>query len=318
MPVRSHLTDIDDVVEEMPPTMRAARIHGYGGHDVIQVDEVAVPVPGPGEVLIRVAATSFNPVEVALRSGELREVMPLSLPYTLGWDVSGTVVKVGATVTKVGPGDRVIGWIDTGGAAAEYVVAPMSVLAAAPFDVSLEDAAAIPSAALTAWQAVVEHGEVQKRQRVLINGAGGGVGLFAVQFAKRAGAVVLATADPDAAAVVRAVGADQVMDWGSEVLPTEVDVVINLVAIAPSVAAELAALVRPGGRLVSASTPFPGDGAVHFVARNDAAQLAKIVALVNAGRVKVEIAHALPLTELSTVHRRSETGQISGKIIIRL
>ncbi|MFF4779157.1 alcohol dehydrogenase catalytic domain-containing protein [Microtetraspora fusca] len=152
-------------------TMRAARIHEYGDASVISLDEVAVPKPGPGEVLIRVAATSFNPSEVGLRMGLLQDVLGVTLPHTLGWEVAGTVVTGAGDLA---PGDRVFGLID--GAAAEYAVAKASMLARAPERIPLADAAAVPVAGLTAWQAVFEHARVGRGSRVLINGAGGGVG----------------------------------------------------------------------------------------------------------------------------------------------
>lgn len=322
MPVRLHSTETIKPgtikpIASIATTMRVARIHDYGGPETIRFDVVPVPEPGPGAVLIRVTATSFNPSETALRSGQLREVLPLPLPYTLGWDVSGTVIQLGLGVTAFAPGDRVIGRLDTGGAAAEYVVATTDVLVAAPAVLPLDTAAAIPVAALTAWQAVFEHAKVTTGQRVLINGAGGGVGGFAVQLAKRAGAVVLATASERSAAAIRALGADQIIDYTNEPLPTGVDAVINLAGIDPTAAAALATLVRPGGRLVSIATPIPADTAVHFVTRNDAAQLAQIVALVDSHGLKIDIAESLPLTELASVHRRSEAGQIRGKITLR-
>lgn len=309
--------EVTEAAAPIPATMRAARIHAYGSAENIRYDVVPVPQPGPGAVLIRVAATSFNPSETALRSGALRAFMPLQLPYTLSWDVSGTVVRIGSGVTEFAPGDRVLGRLDSGGAAAEYVVATTDVLAAAPVGLPLEDAAAIPVAALSAWQAVFEHAKVTPGQRVLINGAGGGVGGFAVQLAKRAGAVVLATASARSAAAIRAFGADEIIDYTTEPLPTDVDAVINLAAIDPTAAAELATLVRPGGRLVSIATPIPADSAVHFVTRNDTAQLARIVALVEANELRIDIAESLPLTELAAVHQRSEAGRIRGKITLR-
>ncbi|WP_345395083.1 alcohol dehydrogenase catalytic domain-containing protein [Nonomuraea salmonea] len=150
-------------------SMRAARIHEYGDASVISLDEVPVPKPGPGEVLIRVAATSFNPSEVGLRMGLLREVFGGTLPHTLGWDVAGTVVTGAGDFA---PGDRVIGLID--GAAAGYAVAKASLLTSAPERIPLADAAAVPVAGLTAWQAVFEHARIGRGSRVLINGAGGG------------------------------------------------------------------------------------------------------------------------------------------------
>jgi NADPH:quinone reductase-like Zn-dependent oxidoreductase len=308
------------------PTMYAARIHAFGDPDVIRYERV----PRPGhltrhEVAIRVEATSFNPSETALRAGLLQAVLPVALPHTLGWDVSGTIVALGADVGGVGVGDRVIGRLDGGGAAAEHVVAPAAVLARAPRAIALADAAAIPVAGLPAWQALFDEAQIAAGQRVLVNGAGGGVGMFAVQLAKHAGAVVIATAGARSAAAVGAYGADEIIDYTrtdlADALDAPVDVVLNLAAIAPGAADGLAALLRPGGIAVSIATPVqPPAGAdvtaVHLVARNDPGQLAEIVALVDAGALRVDIAETRPLAELAQVHARSEAGRTRGKIIM--
>jgi NADPH:quinone reductase-like Zn-dependent oxidoreductase len=305
--------------------MKAARIHQYGDASVIHYEEVPRPVPLPGEVLIRVAATSFNPSETALRSGMLQGVLPLRLPYILGWDVSGTIVEVANGVDGFTVGDRVIGRIDKGGAAAEYLAAPAAVLARAPATISLRNAAAIPAAGLVAWQALFEHAHVTTGQRLLINGAGGGVGVFAVQLAKHADATVIATASSRSAAAVRNYGADQLIDYTAtplaDALESPVDAIVNLAAISPQAAASLVDLVRPGGVIVSVATPVePPAGAevtaMHMVARNDPKQLTEIVELVDAGTLIVDIAESHPLAGLALVHRKSEAGQTHGKITI--
>ncbi|MEV4107626.1 zinc-binding dehydrogenase [Nonomuraea sp. NPDC049695] len=292
---------------EPPETMRAARIHEYGGE--IRYDRIPTPRPGPGEVLIEVAAASFNPSEVGLRAGLLRDVLHVELPHTLGSDVSGTVVETGRGVTDLAPGDRVFGLV--GGVAAEYAAVPASVLARAPESVPLAHAAAVPVAGLTAWQAVHEHARVTRGQRVLINGAGGGVGMFAVQLAKLAGATVFATASPRSAAAVKWYGADEVIDYTTTPLPGGMDVVLNLAALPAKDAAALAGL---GRTVVTIATPI--EGGTHFVARNDPAQLAELAALIDRGELDVEIAESLPLAELGKVHRRAEEGDTRGKIIL--
>ncbi|GAA3241666.1 zinc-binding dehydrogenase [Nonomuraea helvata] len=290
-----------------PETMSAARIHEYGGE--IRHDRIPTPRPGPGEVLIEVAATSFNPSEVGLRAGLLRDVLHVELPWTLGSDVSGTVVETGRGVTDLAPGDRVFGLV--GGVAAAYAAVPASVLARAPQSVPLAHAAAVPVAGLTAWQAVHEHARVTRGQRVLINGAGGGVGMFAVQLAKLAGATVFATASPRSAAAVKRYGADEVIDYTTTPLPGGMDVLLNLAALPAKDAAALAGL---GRTVVTIATPI--EGGTHFVARNDPAQLAELAALIDRGELDVEIAESLPLTELGKVHRRAEEGDTRGKIIL--
>ncbi|MEV0996737.1 zinc-binding dehydrogenase [Nonomuraea sp. NPDC050202] len=295
--------------------MRAARIHEFGDASVIRADEVAIPRPGPGEVLLEVAATSFNPSEIGLRSGLLPEVFRASLPHTLGWDVSGTVVETGAGVGGLEPGDRVFGMVD--GAAAEYVVAPADVLAKAPRSIPLADAAAVPVAGLTAWQAVHEHARVTPGQRVLVNGAGGGVGMFAVQLAKLAGAHVTATASPRSAAAVRRLGADDVIDYTTTPLPADVDVLLNLIPAAHEPAGHTRTTVPAGEAAGQARTTVSiagGDG--HFVMRYDPGELAALAALIDDGALTVEIAESHPLTELAQLHRRAEAGDLRGKITI--
>ncbi|GII81419.1 NADPH:quinone reductase [Sphaerisporangium rufum] len=293
-------------VSGLPGRMRAARIHEYGDASVISLDEVPVPRPGPGEVLIEVAATSFNPSEVGLRMGLLREVFGATLPHTLGWDVAGTVVTGAGDLV---PGDRVIGLIDA--AAAEYAVAGADLLVRAPRRIPPEAAAAVPVAGLTAWQAVFEHARIGPGTRVLINGAGGGVGLFAVQLAKHAGARVVATAGPRSAAAVRALGADEVVDYTTTPLPGGNDVLLNLVPGAPDAVSGLAEDV------VSIAGPIDHPRAVRFVARNDPGQLAELVALIDRGVVRVEV-DARPLASLAEVHRAAERGLTRGKIVLKV
>lgn len=304
--------------------MKAIRIHEYGDASVIRHEDVPLPVPRPGEVLIHVAATSFNPSEIGLRSGLLRSVFPLELPHTLGWDVAGTVVEVGSGVHTLAAGDQVIGLLDSG-AAAEYASAAAHVLVPAPTVVPLAHAAAMPVAGLTAWQAVFEHARVTPGQRVLVNGAGGGVGGFAIQLAKHAGAQVIATASPRSTTAVRQLGADHTIDYTAspigDGLDGPVDTVLNLVALGPQQAAALIPLVRHGGVIVSITTPVePPTGvpvtATHFVARNDTSQLAALVKLVDAGAVRIDISASRPLADLAAVHRDAESSRTRGKIII--
>jgi len=298
--------------------MRAMRIHRYGEAAVIREEEVPRPVPGTGEVLIRVAATAFNPSDIGVRRGLLHGLLGLELPLTLGEEVSGTVVEVGDDVVTPAVGDRVIG--RTPGAAAEFVAAPAGLFVAAPTAVPLTHAAAIPVAGLTAWQAVFEHARLAPGQRVLINGAGGGVGGFAVQLAKHAGATVIATAGPRSADAVRELGADQLIDYTTTpalaaAVDSPVDAVLHLVAGPP---ATLIPLLRPDGVLVSVTEPLtaPGVKAVHFVARNDPGDLAALVKLVDAGTVRVDISATRPLADLAAIHREAEAGQTRGKIIL--
>lgn len=301
--------------------VKAARIHEYGDASVIRIDDVARPAPGPGQVLVRVAATSFNPTEVALRSGALRDLTPAELPLTLGWDLAGTLVRLGAGVRGHAAGDRIVGMV-TDGAAAEFAVADAGAVVAAPTTVPLADAAALPLAGLTAWQ-VIRRAGLAEGERVLVNGAGGGIGGFTVQLARHAGAEVIATASPRSERTVRRQGADEVIDYTAAPLTDagQVDVVLNLVPLDRERSAALAALVRPGGRIVSATTVIEapdGVSAAHVVARNDAADLAALVALVDRGVLTIDVAERHPLDALATLHRRSEAGEVRGKVVVRL
>lgn len=299
------------------------RIHRYGDASVIRQEDVPRPAPGRGEVLIHVAATSFNPSDIGLRRGLLRDIFPLDLPCTLGGEVAGTVVEVGEAVHTLAAGDRVIG--RSAGAAAEYVTAAAGTLVAAPTTIPLAHAAAIPIAGLTAWQAVFEHARVTPGQRVLVNGAGGGVGGFAVQLAKHAGAHVVATASPRSTDAVHQFGADQIIDYTTTplagALDEPVDALLNLVVLSAREATTLVQLVRPGGVVVSITVPVtaPTGSPVttaHFVARNDTSDLAALVRLVDAGVVRVDITASRPLTDLASVHHDAESGRIRGKVIL--
>ncbi|MDA5284049.1 NADP-dependent oxidoreductase [Streptomyces sp. Isolate_45] len=305
--------------------MKTARIHEYGDTSVIRHDTVARPRPASGEVLVQVAATSFNPTESALRAGLLHAFLPVDLPYTLGWDVAGTVVEIGPGTEGRAVGDRVVGRLDGGGAAAEYVRAPAALLVPAPASVPLAHAAALPVAGLTAWQAVFEHGKVTAGQRVLVNGAGGGVGGFVTQLAKHAGAEVIATAGPRSTEAVRRQGADRLIDYTAgpvgDALGSPVDTLLNLVPLSPPDAAALATLVRPGGRIVSIATPIEpavgtGVSARHLVARNDVTHLAALVELVDAAALSIDVSESRPLADLADVHHLSESGRIRGKVLI--
>ena len=194
--------------------MKAMRFHEYGGPDVLRYEDVEPPTPGAGEVRLRVAATSFNGVDAGIRGGYLQGPFPVTLPHTPGIDVAGTVDALGDDVENVTVGDAVVAFLPmtAPGAAAEFVIAPTEVLSAAPTSIPLPDAAALPMVGLTARQALFDDAGLQEGQRVLINGAGGAVGGYAVQLAKRAGAHVIATASPHSSERVRSAGADEVLD----------------------------------------------------------------------------------------------------------
>ncbi|OBA85069.1 NADPH:quinone reductase [Mycobacteriaceae bacterium 1482268.1] len=309
--------------------MKAVLYRQYGGSEVLEYAEVPRPVPGQGQVLVKVAATSFNPVDAGIRGGYLSEVFRIALPHVPGIDVAGTIAELGDGVTDWRVGDAVVGMLpmEADGAAAEYVVAPAEVLAAAPRSVPLADSAALPTVGLTAWQALFEIADVKAGQRVLINGAGGAVGGYAVQLAKRAGAVVTATASARSAARVRDYGADRIIDYidyGATRLAIAVqpfDVVLNLVSTTPEETAALVGVVADGGIHVGTMTSGQEDPerrvrAHRVFVRSDAAQLAGLISRVDAGELTIDVADRRPLTDIAAVHDDSDANRLPGKTIV--
>ncbi|SBT49358.1 NADP-dependent oxidoreductase [Micromonospora auratinigra] len=310
--------------------MKAVRFHEFGGPEVLRYEDVEQPVPGAGQVRIRVAATSFNGVDANIRAGYMQGPIPVELPHTPGLDVAGTVDALGDGVDEVAVGDRVIGFLPmTGtGAAAEYVIAPAELLTGAPRNIPLADAAAFPLVGLTAWQALFDHGKLTAGQRVLINGAGGAVGGYAVQLAKEAGATVLATAGPGSAQRVSAAGADEVIDHTATdvtgAVTEPVDLVLNLAPITPEQLAALVGLIRDGGTLVNTTVwmPAPSDEergvrGIDLFVRSDADQLADLAARVNTGELRVEVARRIALADLPALHADVAAGTLpSGKVVV--
>ena len=245
--------------------MKAVRFQEIGGPEVLGYGEIDQPTPASGEVRIRVAASAFNAADTGMRAGRLP--IPITLPHVPGYDVSGVVDAVGEEVDGLSVGDPVFGFLpmERDGGAAEYVVAAADALVGAPTTIPLADAAALPSVALTAWQALFDDGRLESGQRVLVVGAGGVVGKYAVRLAKRAGAQVIATASPRSVDAVRAAGADQVVDRTVEDLLTavdgQVDLLLNLAPIDPDEFMALVRLVRDGGAVVSTTAwmPTPDD-----------------------------------------------------------
>ena len=307
--------------------MKAMRYHSYGDSDVLVYEEADRPVAGSGQVVVQVAGAAFNPVDVAIRAGFMQQVFPVDFPHIPSFDVAGVIAEIGDGVNGWSAGDAVVAFLPmtAPGAAAEYVAVPADLLAAAPRTVELADAAALPSAGLTAWQALFEHAGLKAGQSILINGAGGAVGGYAVQLAKRAGAIVTATASARSAGRVRSYGAERIVDYAATPLLQAVagqrfDVVLNLVRTSPEETAVLADLAADGGAFVSTTGPAldPGRGvrAVQMFARSDAAQLAGLIARVDAGDLKIDVAQRRPLTDLAAVHDQAAAGQLPGKTIL--
>ena len=307
--------------------MKAVRFHEFGGPEVLRYEDVDRPRPAAAQVLIRVAATSFNPVDAAIRSGFLQQVFPVTLPHTPGIDVAGTLAEIGEGVAGWSVGEAVVGFLPMteDGASAEFVLAPAELLTGAPTSIPLVDAAALPSASLSAWQALFEQADLKAGQRVLVNGAGGGVGGYALQLAKQAGATVIATASPRSREAVEALGADRIVDYTAtavtEAISEPVEVVLNLVNAPESDLAGLTDLVSDGGVLVSTTSPVRDDPgrdvrSVRLFVRSDAGQLAAIVERVDSGELRVDVSERFPLSEIARVHELGEAGKFRGKVVL--
>ncbi|WP_422742116.1 NADP-dependent oxidoreductase [Mycobacterium sp. WMMD1722] len=308
--------------------MKAATYHRYGDAEVIEYREVDRPTPAAGQVLVKVAGTSFNPVDAGIRGGYLSEVFAIGFPHVPGIDVAGTIAELGPGVTGRQVGDAVVGFLpmDADGAAADFVVAPADVLATAPRSVPLPDAAALPTVALTAWQALFDIAGLRPGQTVLINGAGGAVGGYAVQLAHAAGAVVTATAKQRDGDRLHRRGADETIDYLDYTATPLIDgrrfdVVLNLVSTSEDQNDALADLVADGGWLVGTMTAGPqnpprGVRATRIFVHSDTAQLSELVDRVDAGHLTIDIADRRPLSETAAVHADADAGRLPGKTIL--
>jgi len=309
--------------------MKAIRFHEYGDPEVLRLDEVDLPTPGPGQVRVRVAATSFNGVDGNIRAGRMQGPMPMDLPHTPGLDLAGTIDALGDGVDTLREGDPVIGFLPFGndGATAEYVLAAAADLAPAPRSVPLADAAALPLVGLTAWQALFEHADLRAGQRILVNGASGAVGGYAVQLAKSVGAHVIATATPRTREQVTAQGADEIVDHTAGDVRAAVreplDVLLNLAPISPDEFTTLAGVVRDGGVIVNTTVwmPAPSDETrgvrgIDLFVRSDATQLAELAARVDRGELTIGIAERVAMADLVSIHSRAADGALLGKVIV--
>jgi len=315
--------------------MRAVQQAGFGDAEVLQIRRVPRPTPLPTEVLVRVHAAGINPVDWKTRAGTGMAGVLGDPPFTLGWDVSGVVEEVGFGVTTLEVGDEVYGmpWFPRqAGGYAEYVTGPARQFAHKPANIGHDQAAAVPLAALTAWQALVDTAHVQPGQRVLIHAAAGGVGHFAVQFAKHLGAQVIGTASSGRHDWLRALGADEVIDYTAvrfEDVVNDVDVVIDLVGDAyDNTSSRSLQVLRPGGLLVAIpagvsptlaeAAAAKGVRVTAFLVEPDGAALRQIAALIVAGQVRVEVEEVFALADAGKAQARGESGRTRGKIVLHV
>ena len=319
--------------------MMAVRFHDYGDASQLRVEQVPRPVPSATQVLVRVRAASVNPYDWKFRQGRLRAFVPAKLPFTPGIDFAGVVDAVGADVTAWRKGDEVYGFVasDAAGPYAQYAIAEPANLARKPSAMSFEEAAGIPVAALTAWKAMFDLGGLDpanaRGQRLLVNGASGGVGLAAIQIAKTAGLHVTAVASARNQALMRGYGADVAIDYRAQRVETAVKPPVDLAvdAVDLATAAASAQVVKPGGVLVAMNeTPKPPDvpactgrdGGLRCQQlpnfRPAAGTFQKIAALVTAGRLRMTVGTVLPLAEAAQAQELSKRGGTPGKIILRV
>ncbi|MFC9997691.1 NADP-dependent oxidoreductase [Nocardia sp. NPDC127526] len=306
--------------------MRAIGQDTFGGPEVLRVVEVERPEPGPAEVLVRVHAAGVNPIDSWHRfNGGLAERI-----VRLGWDVSGVVEAVGPGVTLFAPGDEVFGLPRhplPAGTYAEYVVSPARHLVRKPAGLSHVQAAALPLAALTAWQALVDVADVRAGQRVLIHAAAGGVGHLAVQIAKARGAYVIGTARAAKHEFLRELGADEVIDYTAvdfAEAASEIDAVID--TIGGEYGPRSLRTLRAGGIVVSLASPAEaklaeeaeplGLRAQFMIVEADQAGMREIAALAGSGRLTPRIDSVLPLEQAGKAHEIADSGRTSGKIVL--
>ena len=308
--------------------MKAARIHAYGTIADILIEDMPDPAPGLDDVLIRVEAAALNPLENKLIAGYLKGFFPLAFPYTLGTDLAGTVVATGRLVATVKPGDRVIARTDptVGGAFAELAAVPARLVVPVPRNIPLASLAGLLTAAASAWQALFEAAAIQPGQSVLVHAGAGGVGSFAVQLARLAGADVTATASAANLDLVRSLGAEEVIDYRSQDFATvvkAVDLVID--TIGGETLERSLGIIRPGGKLVGLSAPFDteaakarGIDAQFLFHQSDAGRLAAVAALVAEGRLQSIIGKEFALSDTALALRLLSKGSARGKTLLRL
>ena len=310
--------------------MKAIRIHNYGGPEVLQFEDAPRPTPGSGELLIRVHAASVNPIDWKVRAGYMKDYIPLPLPFIPGWDVSGVVETVGSGVSKFKKGDEVYARPDVTahgyGAYAEYVVVKETETALKPKSIDHVHAAAIPVGAVTAWRALFDTAGLKKDQKVLIHGAAGGVGSFAVQLAKWKGAHVIGTASARNQAFLRELGVDEPIDYAKtrfEDFVHDVDVVLD--PIGGDTQKRSWKTLKKGGILVSiVGPPSAEEAAKHGVrsaflsAQGGSSLLAELAKLTDSGNIKPIVETVLPLSEARHAHELNETGHARGKTVLKV
>src|SRR6266513_2778331 len=308
------------------PTMKAIVVHEYGGREVLKYEEVPRPEPKDNEVLVRMIAAGVNPVDALIRSGEYAKFFGTTLPLVPGYVIAGIVEKTGAKVTKLKIGDPIYAYVMWGGGYADYVVATEGEAAAKPKSITFVEAAGVPLAALTAWQALIGTAKLSAGQTVLIHGGSGGVGSFAIQIAKARGAKVIATASTPNQDPLKQLGTDQAIDYTKTKfgdIVKDVDVVLD--ATRSDALAHSYGVVKKGGIIVSITgQPDQVELDKHdirgssIMAHPDANVLDELGKLIDAKKITPIVSQVFPLSEASKAHQQIETRHTRGKIILKV
>lgn len=306
-------------------TIQAIRAHEYGGPEQLRLEQIARPVPQAGEVLVRVHAAGVNPIDWKIRRGLLKDAFPTSFPHLPGRDLAGIVEEVGPDVTTFRKGQAVFGQ-SMYGTYTEYTPASINTLALKPKTLSFDEAATIPIGAATAWEGLFDFGGLQAGQRVLIQGAAGGVGIFAVQFARRKGAYVIGTTSTPNVSFVSSLGANEVIDYTSTSLEDtvhDIDLVFDLVG-GKTLESSLH-VVKRGGTLVSIASEPPEEKAhelnIHMITiagRISSELLHTFAQLIEEGQAKAVVGKTFSLSEAQQAHKLSEQGHGRGRIVLHI
>ena len=314
-------------------SMKAAVIDRYGSPDVFRVREVAQPQIKPDQLLVKVYASSINPIDWKMRKGALKILTGNQFPMILGFDLSGEVIEVGQQVTQFKPGDLVYARLDqlTGGAYAEYAAVSEKVAALKPTNMSHEEAAAVPLAAMTALQALRDEGQLRVGQKVLINGASGGVGTYAVQIAKELGAIVTGVCSSKNIDLVKSLGADSVIDYKQQDFTqgsTRYDIVFDVIGNRSF--DDCKRVLQPEGIYVTTqpypanflqsffTLLFPGQKYKVILLKSNRADLIYLKEQIEAGKIRSVLDRTFPLSEIAAAHAYSETERAIGKIAISI
>jgi NADPH:quinone reductase-like Zn-dependent oxidoreductase len=308
------------------PKMRAVVAHEYGAPDVLKFEEIQRPEPNYDEALVRVIASSVNPADPLTLSGKYAKEFGTHLPLIAGYDIAGVVEKTGTGVTKLKPGDPVYGYPTFGGGWADYVTVKESEVGPKPKSLSFVEAAAVPMAALTAWQSLVDVAKLQPGQTILIHGGSGGVGSFAIQIAKARGARVIATASTANQDRLKQLGADVAVDYTKtkfEDVAKDVDAVLD--PVGKDTLARSYGVVKKGGIVMSlVARPDPDELQKHGIrgtgiaSHPDADDLTEIAQLIDAGKIKPMVTQVLPLSDAVKAQEQAATHHTRGKVVLRV